>query len=134
MSKFTEKSGPTPSEMGHSSFQSQRENVQHNSHFSVEGFEPSMGQDWDLGIPEIDDSGMSKNYALVAENLSGKKGDPPRPPCRQLSGALSPAPLKLVRGMHETLLVKKDPTPPPFEEFPGGGLGCSGDALRSESK
>ena len=112
MSKFTENSSPISSEMGHSPFQSQRGNIQHNSQFSVEGFEPSMGQDGDLGIPEFDDSGMSKNYALVAENLSWKKGDPPRPPCRQLSGALSPAPLKFGRGMHETLLVKKDPKPP----------------------
>ena len=40
------------------------------------------------------------------------KGRPPRPPCRQLSGALSPAPLNFGRRMHETLLVKKEPTPP----------------------
>ena len=77
MSNFTEIPSPIISEMGHRLSQSQRGNVQHNSHFSVEGFAPSMGQDGDLGIPEIDDSGMSKNYALVAENLSGKKGDPP---------------------------------------------------------
>ena len=78
VSKFTEKkSGPKPSERDHSPFQSQRGNIQHNSLFSVKGFEPSMGQDGDLGIPEIDDLGMSKNYALLAENISGKKGDPP---------------------------------------------------------
>ena len=92
-----------------------------------------MGQDGDLGIPEIDDSGMSKNYALVAENQL-EKSDPPQTALQAIEWGFEPCPTQVWEGDAPNSAGEKRSSAPPFEEFPRGGLGCSGEALRSESK